>query len=111
VPLYVLAKDPASNSLVVGVEEELGSSELTVGEVNWIAGEPPTRQFHALVKTRYTAREAPAVIEVLEENRAAVRFDDPQRDITPGQVAVFYEEDLLLGGGRILQPAHSQSMI
>jgi tRNA-specific 2-thiouridylase len=111
VPLYVLAKDPASNSLVVGVEEELGSSELTVGEVNWIAGEPPTRQFHALVKTRYTAREALAVIEVLGENRAAVRFDDPQRDITPGQAAVFYEEDLLLGGGRILQPAHSQSMI
>ena len=102
VPLYVLAKDPAANSLVVGVEEELGTRTLTAVEVNWIAGEPPARQFHAQVKTRYTAREAPAEIEVLAENRVEVRFEALQRDITPGQAAVFYEEDLLLGGGTIL---------
>ena len=102
VPLYVLAKDPAANSLVVGVEEELGTGNLTVAEVNWIAGEPPTRQFRALVKTRYTAREAPAEIEVLAENQVEVRFEALQRDITPGQAAVFYKDDLLLGGGTIL---------
>jgi tRNA-specific 2-thiouridylase len=102
VPLYVLAKDSAANTLVVGTEEELGQSELTAQDVNWISGEPPAGPFRAEVKTRYTAKEAPATVTPLEGgSRAAVRFDAPQRDITPGQVAVFYDGDLVLGGGTI----------
>ncbi len=91
---------PASNTLIVGIETELGSRKLTVVDVNWIAGSAPPSRLHAQVKTRYTAKEALAEIEVLEGKRAEVSFEAPQRDITPGQAAVFYEDDLLLGGGR-----------
>jgi tRNA-specific 2-thiouridylase len=101
VPLYVLTKDAGKNILVVGTEDELGSSTLTAEDINWIAGEPPTSSFHAEVKTRYTARVAPAVVTPLGGGRAAVRFESPQRDITPGQAAVFYDGDVILGGGII----------
>jgi len=102
VPLYVLAKDAASNTLVVGVEAELGQSELTAVDVNWVSGEPPAAPFRADVKTRYTAREAAATVMPLEGSRAEVRFDAPQRDITPGQAAVFYDGEVVLGGGTIV---------
>ncbi|MBE3038680.1 MAG: tRNA 2-thiouridine(34) synthase MnmA [Chloroflexi bacterium] len=109
VPLYVLAKDAATNTLVVGSEEELGSRELIAKDVNWISGEAPTESFRAEVKTRYTAREAWAEITPLDVNQPGetfrslrVRFDAPQRDITPGQAAVFYDGDLVLGGGMII---------
>jgi tRNA-specific 2-thiouridylase len=108
VPLYVLAKETATNTLVVGSEEELGSRELIAKDVNWISGEAPKESFRAEVKTRYTAREAWAEIMPLEVNQPGdtfhslrVRFDAPQRDITPGQAAVFYDGDLVLGGGTI----------
>ncbi len=102
-PLYVLAKDAAANTLVVGTETELGSRELTAADVNWISGEPPAVSFRAEVKTRYTAKEAWAEVTPLENgSRCQVRFDAPQRDITPGQAAVFYQDDLLLGGGAII---------
>ena len=102
VPLYVLAKNAVTNTLIVGVEGELGSRELTAAEINWIAGEAPLSPLRAQVKTRYTARESWAELKLLEANRAEVRFELPQRDITPGQAAVFYEGDLVLGGGLIV---------
>ncbi len=102
VPLYVLGKDAASNTLRVGPKEELGCRELLASDINWMAGTPPERSFHAAVKIRYTAKEAPAEVSVLEDGaRAVVRFDEPQRDITPGQAAVFYRGDVVLGGGII----------
>ena len=100
-PLYVLAKDAATNTLVVGTEQELGSREATVKDVNWTSGRPLVESFRAEVKTRYTAREAPAQVTPLEGGTYRVRFDAVQRDITPGQAAVFYQDDLLLGGGTI----------
>jgi len=69
--------------------------------VHWIAGEAPSGPFRAEVKTRYTAKEVPAEVTPGEGDRAEVRFDAPVRDITPGQAAVFYQGDLLLGGGTI----------
>jgi tRNA-uridine 2-sulfurtransferase len=101
VPLYVLAKDAAANTLIVGVESELGSRLLTAQAVNWIAGEAPGEPFRAQVKTRYTAQEAWAMVTPLEGNTVHVLFDVPQRDITPGQAAVFYDGDIVLGGGLI----------
>jgi tRNA-uridine 2-sulfurtransferase len=101
VPLYVLAKEIAANALVVGEAAELGSRELVAQEVNWISGKAPVEQFRAQVKTRYTARETWAQVTSLEGNRVAVLFDSPQRDITPGQAAVIYVEDVVLGGGVI----------
>jgi tRNA-specific 2-thiouridylase len=102
VPLYVLAKDISVNALVVGTQDELGSTSLEAEAVNWIAGEPPTRPFHADVKTRYTARSAFAEVTPLDGGRVTVQFDSPQRDITPGQAAVFYDGEVVLGGGNIV---------
>ncbi len=100
-PLYVLAKDAARNVLVVGTQEELGTLELTAGEVNWVRGEAPLEPFRAEVKIRYTAKEAEAWVEPLGKGQVRVRFDAPQRDVTAGQAAVFYRGDLLIGGGII----------
>lgn len=107
-PLYVLAKDASANTLLIGTKEELGSRDLIVKDINWISGEAPKESFRAEVKTRYTAREAWAEITPLNSNYPGgnsgslrVRFDAPQRDITPGQAAVCYDGDLVLGGGMI----------
>jgi tRNA-specific 2-thiouridylase len=103
VPLYVLGKDASSNTLIVGEVDELGTDELVAKDINWPSSEAPTEPFRAEVKIRYTAREAWAQVAPLEGGRQArVRFDALQRDVTPGQAAVFYDEDLLLGGGIIV---------
>jgi len=102
VPLYVLGKNAATNALIVGTQEDLGSSELTARDVNWVSGEAPQESFHADVKIRYTAKEASAEVTPIENgNRVQVRFDAPVRDVTAGQAAVFYQGDVLLGGGII----------
>lgn len=103
VPLYVLGKDAAANTLIVGTQDELGSTELTARDVNWVSGEVPGEPFRAEVKIRYTAKEAEAWVEPVGENQVKVRFDAPQRDVTAGQAAVFYRGDLLAGGGIIQQ--------
>ncbi len=102
VSLYVLGKDAAANTLVVGTQDELGSRELTARDVNWLSGEAPGGPFRAAVKIRYTAKEAEALVTPLEGNQAEVRFDAPQRDITAGQAAVFFQGDVLVGGGIIV---------
>jgi tRNA-uridine 2-sulfurtransferase len=101
-PLYVLRLDRARNALVVGYEEELFSSGLLAERVSWVAGKPPSQCFRASVKIRSRHREAPAEIQV-EEDAASVRirFEARQMSVTPGQAAVFYQGDLVLGGGWI----------
>jgi tRNA-uridine 2-sulfurtransferase len=101
VPLYVLGKNSITNSLIVGTQEELGSRELTARDVNWLSGDVPGEPFRAEVKIRYTAKESEALVTPLEGNRVQIQFDAPQRDITPGQAAVFFQGDLMLGGGII----------
>ncbi len=101
VPLYVLGKDSLTNTLIVGTQEELGSSELTAREINWLAGDAPRDPFRAEVKIRYTAKEAEALVTPLKGDRAQVQFDAPQRDITAGQAAVFFQDEVLIGGGII----------
>jgi tRNA-uridine 2-sulfurtransferase len=101
VPLYVLGKNSATNALIVGTQEELGSRELTARDVNWLSGEGPQESFRAEVKIRYTAREAEALITPMNENKAHVQFNAPQRDITAGQAAVFFQGDVMIGGGII----------
>jgi tRNA-specific 2-thiouridylase len=101
IPLYVLGKNAINNTLIVGTQEELGSSELTARDVNWVSGRAPSEQFRAEVKIRYTAKEAWAWVTPLEAGRVRVQFEAPQRDITAGQAAVFYEGDHMLGGGII----------
>ena len=100
-PMYVLAKEISANTLVVGTKSELGKAGLSVVDVNWVSGVLPAQPFRAEVKIRYTARQVPAEVSPFGYNQAGVSFDEPQRDITPGQAAVFYDGDLLLGGGII----------
>ena len=101
VPLYVLAKEVAANTLIVGREEELGSRELITKDNNWVSGDAPIGSFRADIKTRYTAKVSAATVIPLAGNQTKVHFDAPQRDITPGQAAVFYDGDVVLGGGTI----------
>ena len=101
VPLYVLGKNAEENTLIVGTQDELGSLELTARDVSWSSGEVPTKPFRAEVKIRYTAKEAEALVLPVGEKQVQVQFDAPQRDVTAGQAAVFYQGDVLIGGGII----------
>ncbi|PKN95052.1 MAG: tRNA 2-thiouridine(34) synthase MnmA [Chloroflexi bacterium HGW-Chloroflexi-6] len=104
VPLYVLGKNASENRLVVGMQEELGGRELLATGVNWQGRQAPSAPFRAEIKTRYTAHPAAGLVTPLDNGgQATVVFDAPQRDITPGQAAVFYDGDQVLGGGIILQ--------
>lgn len=100
-PLYVLEKDIENNSLLVGPKEQLGKTDLTTGKVNWITGQEPQNPIRATIKIRYKAREVDGLITPQEGSRSHVKFTKPQRDITPGQAAVFYNEEVCLGGGII----------
>ncbi|MFN8413027.1 MAG: tRNA 2-thiouridine(34) synthase MnmA [Anaerolineales bacterium] len=101
VPLYVITKQATSNTLVVGTQEEMGTSELLVRDVNWQSGMMPAEPFHADVKIRYTAKEVQAWVHPMEGNQAKVQFDAPVRDATAGQAAVFYQNEMVIGGGII----------
>jgi tRNA-specific 2-thiouridylase len=102
-PLYVLAIDSKKNEVVVGNDDELLRSEFTAGGVNWIASEPPSDAVRAEVRVRYRHTAEPATILPLSENRVRVKFDEPQRAITPGQATVFYRGDEVVGGGWIVK--------
>jgi tRNA-specific 2-thiouridylase len=100
-PYYVVEKEPSSNVLVVGPQNELGDDQLVAVGVNWISGEAPLRPIHAEVKIRYKAIEVPATVTPLTNEVVQIQFDQSLRDITPGQAAVFYDGDVVLGGGII----------
>ncbi len=100
-PLYVLRKEASTNRLVVGGEEELGTREMSVSGINWLA-EPPSTPLQVEIKIRYTARPAWGTVTPLEGGEAHVLFDMPARDVTAGQAAVFYSGDEVLGGGLIV---------
>ncbi len=106
VPVYVLEKDTAHNTLVVGPSEALGQQELVAENVNWVLGNPPDDTFRAQVKIRYKAVEAWSQVTLLDGRDVRIRFDDSQRDITPGQAAVIYQGDICLGGGIITGAAN-----
>lgn len=102
-PLYVLDKDMRRNALIIGEGGELGKHSLISKEVNWISGIPPEQPFRAQVKIRYKAKDAWANVSPLADGQVHVQFDEPLRDITPGQAAVFFDGEVCLGGG-IIQP-------
>lgn len=100
-PLYVLAIDAQSRRVYVGHKEDLERTEFIVSGVNWVSVPPPDEPIEAEVKIRYRAEPAPAVVEPLDGGRAGIRLREPRRGVAPGQAAVFYRDDKLLGGGWI----------
>jgi len=102
-PLYVVRIDAVQNRVVVGGSNELLSSEFTTAGVNWIVFDAPLDPVRAEVRVRYRHTAAPATIEMIGGGRTRVRFDEPQRAITPGQATVFYRGDEVLGGGWIVK--------
>jgi tRNA-specific 2-thiouridylase len=104
-PMYVLAVDAPANRVIVGPEELLAKRRLVADRASWVAGEPPaTGPFEADVRVRYRGEDAPAVITPTPPG-FEVAFWSPQRALAPGQSAVIYDGEELLGGGRIVATA------
>ncbi len=100
-PLYVVATDPASGTVVLGTREECGAKSMRVRELNWIGFDPPSSgEFRSQAQVRYHHASSPCSVAV-EGAIATVVFDEPQFSVAPGQGAVFYDGDRVLGGGWI----------
>jgi tRNA-specific 2-thiouridylase len=102
-PLYVVRVEPEENRVVVGESAELLRSEFTAAGVNWVAFDEPRESVRADVRVRYRHQESPAAVTPLGGGRVRVRFDEPQRAVTPGQATVFYRGEEVLGGGWIVK--------
>ena len=101
-PLYVISTDPASRRVTVGRDRELLSDRTHAGGLNWISIAAPSEPVRAEVKIRNKHAAAPAtLLPTSHPDRVEIRFDEAQRAVTPGQAAVFYSGDLVLGGGWI----------
>jgi tRNA-specific 2-thiouridylase len=101
-PYYVVALDPAKNAVIVGKKEDLYLGELSVTNVNWTIGKEPDLPSEYFTKIRYRHQGASARVMVPEQGVYKVRFQEPQMAITPGQFAVFYNDDEVIGGGEIV---------
>ncbi len=108
-PLYVLHIDPASRRVTVGGEPELNRPSLLVHRLNWIGIASLDAPRRAEVRIRHSQQPTPATLEPAGEDRVRVLFDEPQRAVTPGHSAVFYDGDEVLGGGWILPPDAPQT--
>jgi len=100
-PVYVAAKNTKANTLIIGDDTSLYSSTFTVRQINLIACEDIFSPQNLFVKVRYLQKEQPAKVEQTGPDTIRVEFKDPQRAITPGQAAVFYDGDTVVGGGTI----------
>lgn len=101
-PLYVKSKNIEENKVILGRDEELYTSSMEVADVNWIALDTLTEDLDCTVKVRYSQDDHPAKLIPLSENTVRVEFKDPERAITPGQAAVFYDGEMVVGGGTIV---------
>ncbi|MBW2265267.1 MAG: tRNA 2-thiouridine(34) synthase MnmA [Deltaproteobacteria bacterium] len=101
-PYYVVGLDITGNRLIIGTKSESESRECTVTNINWIGTESPEKPISAQTRIRYRHREAESIITPLDHYTAKVTFSKAQQAITPGQAAVFYQEERVLGGGWIV---------
>ena len=100
-PRYVIDLDPDSDTVTVGGLEDLDRCRLVAANVNFIGGTPPRDPLRVEAKIRHRHAPAAATIRMLDADRAEIVFDEPQRAITPGQSVVWYQQDLVVGGGVI----------
>ena len=100
---YVCRIDAETNTVTLGSNEDVCSTDAKAGNMNWIAGQPPSDEFRCKVKLRYKQQEQWAVVKTVDNgNKIIMRFDEPQRAVTPGQAAVLYDDDIVLGGGTLM---------
>ena len=102
VPLFVKGYNLEKNELIVGEEKEIFTKEAIADEINWILCDNIKESMKVKAKIRYAAKEADCKIFPTEDGKIKVQFDEPQRAITPGQSIVFYIDDVVLGGGKII---------
>lgn len=100
-PLFVIGFNPKKNEVIVGEENELYKKEITIGEINLLLFDEIKEPIKVDVKTRYSSKVAKAMI-IQNGDCIKIEFDEPQRALTPGQSAVFYIDDIVVGGGKIL---------
>jgi tRNA-specific 2-thiouridylase len=100
-PYFVVRIDALTRQVVIGTLEELGRSELTASQMNWLVDLPCERPVRCLAQIRYNSSSVPATATRLPERRLQVRFDHPQNGVAPGQAVVCYDGDRVLGGGWI----------
>ena len=103
VPLYVVGFNKEKNEVIVGEENEIYSKEMLVNNINLLLIDEIKGKMQVLVKTRYSVKEEKATIEMIDKDLINVTFEKPTPRITPGQSAVFYIDDIILGGGKIVK--------
>lgn len=101
-PLYVLKIDKEKNQVVVGTEKELYTNEVIIEDVNYLVSDLENKEIEVEAKVRYRAKPAKAKVYPLENRKVKFVFDEPQRAVTPGQSLVFYIDDIVIGGGKII---------
>lgn len=101
-PLFVLGFNPIKNEVIVGEEEELYKREILVNDINLLLIDKLEGEMEVEVKTRYSAKQAKAKISMKDKDTIRIIFNEPQRALTPGQSAVFYLDDIVVGGGKII---------
>ena len=101
-PYYVCEKRPEDNTVVLGPNEALFTTELDAGDFNWIAYDTPPAVLHVKAKIRYRQQEQPATVTQNADGTVHISFDEPQRAIARGQAVVLYDGDTVVGGGTIL---------
>ncbi len=99
-PLYVMKLDATANRVVVSAKEQLFTTQLRASNLSWISGKAPERPAQVTARIRYQSAEVPAII-TLENSEADIQFQQPQWAVAPGQAIVFYQGEVVLGGGII----------
>ena len=100
-PRYVVDIDPLTNRVIVGAAEDLIAEEFEIDRVNWVSRENSEEPIEVTVKIRYAHPGTKATLSPLPDNCARLELHEPQKAVTPGQAAVFYDGDVVLGGGWI----------
>jgi tRNA-specific 2-thiouridylase len=99
--MYVIEINPQQNTITLGDDKDLYKDKLLVKDLNIISGDKLSKSVKTEVKIRYNSKKSPAIISPYSEDRVLINFEKPQRAITPGQSAVFYQGDVVVGGGII----------
>ena len=100
-PVYVVALDYERNEVIVGSDDDVFADQLIAHDLNFITIDRIGAPLHVSAKIRYSAKESPAIVKPLPDGKVSVKFEEPQRAITPGQSVVFYDGDIVVGGGII----------